>query len=99
MGRLLEVRQWMVRLNRGIDFVSMDDILVDLKLTAEVGGGGGRGWRAEEEGVAGGVEGAEGVEGGVLPPSTGARLEEWRTGGLEAGGLKGGGVRLPPLAP
>ena len=36
-GRMLEVRHWMVRLNRGIDFVSMDDILVDLKLTADVG--------------------------------------------------------------
>ena len=35
-GRMLEVRHWMVRLNRGIDFVSMDDILVDLKLTADV---------------------------------------------------------------
>lgn len=35
-GRMLEVRHWMVKLNRGIDFVSMDDILVDLKLTAEV---------------------------------------------------------------
>lgn len=33
---MLEVRHWMVKLNRGIDFVSMDDILVDLKLTADV---------------------------------------------------------------
>lgn len=40
IGRMLEVRNWMVKLNKGIDFVSMDDILVDLKLTAEVGGWG-----------------------------------------------------------
>lgn len=37
-GRMLEVRSWMVKLNRGVDFVSMDDILVDLKLTADVSG-------------------------------------------------------------
>ncbi|KAG1669632.1 hypothetical protein FOA52_010792 [Chlamydomonas sp. UWO 241] len=36
IGRTLEVRHWMVKLNRGLDFVSMDDILVDLKLTPEV---------------------------------------------------------------
>ncbi|KAI8469151.1 MAG: hypothetical protein J3K34DRAFT_514240 [Monoraphidium minutum] len=32
MGRMLEVRHWMVKLNRGLDFVSLDDVLVDLKL-------------------------------------------------------------------
>lgn len=37
MGRMLEIRHWMVKLNRGgLDFVSLDDILVDLKLTPEV---------------------------------------------------------------
>eukprot|EP00798_Chlamydomonas_sp_ICE-L_P010681 gene10681-12371_t len=34
--RMLEVRHWMVKLNKGLDFVSLDDILVDLKLTPEV---------------------------------------------------------------
>jgi hypothetical protein len=36
IGRMLEIRHWMVKLNRGLDFVSLDDILVDLKLTPEV---------------------------------------------------------------
>lgn len=36
IGRMLEVRHWMVKLNRGLDFVSLDDILVDLKLTPDV---------------------------------------------------------------
>lgn len=36
MGRLLEIRAWMVKLNRGLDWVNLDDILVDLKLTPEV---------------------------------------------------------------
>lgn len=36
IGRMLEIRHWMVRLNRGLDFVSLDDILVDLKLSPEV---------------------------------------------------------------
>lgn len=36
IGRMLEVRHWMVKLNRGLDFISLDDILVDLKLTPEV---------------------------------------------------------------
>jgi len=36
IGRTIEIRHWMVKLNRGLDFVSMDDILVDLKLTPEV---------------------------------------------------------------
>jgi len=36
IGRMLEVRHWMVKLNRGLDFVSLDDILVDLKLSPEV---------------------------------------------------------------
>lgn len=36
IGRTLEIRHWMVKLNRGLDFVSLDDILVDLKLTPEV---------------------------------------------------------------
>ncbi len=36
IGRMLEIRHWMVKLNKGLDFVSMDDILVDLKLTPEV---------------------------------------------------------------
>eukprot|EP00955_Chlamydomonas_euryale_P054241 355754-Chlamydomonas_euryale.AAC.3 len=36
IGRTLEIRHWMVKLNRGLDVVSMDDILVDLKLTPEV---------------------------------------------------------------
>jgi IQ and AAA domain-containing protein len=33
MGRLLEVRTWLTKLNRGLDFMNIDDILVDLKLT------------------------------------------------------------------
>lgn len=36
MGRLLEVRHWLVTLNRGLDFLNIDDILVDLKLTPEL---------------------------------------------------------------
>lgn len=36
IGRTIEIRHWMVKLNRGLDFVSLDDILVDLKLTPEV---------------------------------------------------------------
>lgn len=32
IGRTLEIRHWMVKLNRGLDFVSLDDILVDLKV-------------------------------------------------------------------
>ena len=36
MGRMLEIRHWMVKLNRGLDFVNLDDILVDLKLTPDV---------------------------------------------------------------
>eukprot|EP00879_Flechtneria_rotunda_P018094 GHRR01018972.1.p1 GENE.GHRR01018972.1~~GHRR01018972.1.p1 ORF type:complete len:205 (+),score=75.06 GHRR01018972.1:101-715(+) len=35
MGRMLEVRHWMVKLNRGLDFVQLDDLLVDLKLTPD----------------------------------------------------------------
>jgi hypothetical protein len=35
-GRMLELRHWMVKLNKGLDFVSLDDILVDLKLTPDV---------------------------------------------------------------
>ena len=35
MGRLLEVRHWLVKINRGLDFLSIDDILVDLKLTPD----------------------------------------------------------------
>ena len=33
MGRMLEVRHWLVKLNRGLDLMNIDDILVDLKLT------------------------------------------------------------------
>ncbi len=36
MGRMLEVRHWMVKLNKGLDFVHLDDVLVDLKLTPDV---------------------------------------------------------------
>ncbi|GBF95030.1 hypothetical protein Rsub_07531 [Raphidocelis subcapitata] len=36
MGRMLEVRHWMVKLNRGLDAVSLDDVLLDLKLPPEV---------------------------------------------------------------
>lgn len=36
IGRTLEIRHWMVKLNRNLDFVSLDDILVDLKLSPEV---------------------------------------------------------------
>jgi hypothetical protein len=36
IGRTIEIRHWMVKLNRGLDFVSLDDILVDLKLSPEV---------------------------------------------------------------
>ncbi|KAK9817170.1 hypothetical protein WJX72_010626 [[Myrmecia] bisecta] len=36
MGRVLELRHWLVKLNKGLDFVNLDDILVDLKLTPEV---------------------------------------------------------------
>ncbi|GFH32745.1 ATPase_AAA_core domain-containing protein, partial [Haematococcus lacustris] len=36
IGRQLEIRHWMVKLNRGLDFVSLDDILVDLKLSPDV---------------------------------------------------------------
>eukprot|EP00878_Enallax_costatus_P017399 GHUV01018273.1.p1 GENE.GHUV01018273.1~~GHUV01018273.1.p1 ORF type:complete len:830 (+),score=314.81 GHUV01018273.1:156-2492(+) len=36
MGRMLEIRHWMVKLNRGLDFVQLDDLLVDLKLTPDV---------------------------------------------------------------
>ena len=36
IGRTIEIRHWMVKLNRGLDFVSLDDILVDLKLTPDV---------------------------------------------------------------
>ena len=35
MGRMLEVRHWLVKLNRNLDFMNIDDILVDLKLTPE----------------------------------------------------------------
>lgn len=35
-GRILEVRHWLVKLNRGLDAVNLDDILVDLKLTPDV---------------------------------------------------------------
>ncbi|KIY95572.1 hypothetical protein MNEG_12391 [Monoraphidium neglectum] len=35
MGRMLEVRHWMVKLNRGLDFVSLDDVLVDMKLAPD----------------------------------------------------------------
>ena len=33
MGRMLEVRHWLVKLNKNMDFMNIDDILVDLKLT------------------------------------------------------------------
>lgn len=36
MGRVLEVRHWMVKLNGGNDALQLDDILVDLKLTPDV---------------------------------------------------------------
>ncbi|KAF6264066.1 hypothetical protein COO60DRAFT_270081 [Scenedesmus sp. NREL 46B-D3] len=36
MGRMLEIRHWLVKLNRGLDFVQLDDLLVDLKLTPDV---------------------------------------------------------------
>ena len=35
MGRLLEVRHWLVKLNKGTDFLNIDDILVDLKPTPD----------------------------------------------------------------
>lgn len=35
MGRMLEVRHWLVKLNTGSDFLNIDDILVDLKLTPD----------------------------------------------------------------
>eukprot|EP00892_Ulva_mutabilis_P001805 jgi/Ulvmu1/11625/UM008_0029.1 len=35
MGRMLEVRHWLVKLNKGSDFLHIDDILVDLKLTPD----------------------------------------------------------------
>lgn len=36
IGRMLEIRHWMTKLNRGLDFINLDDILVDLKLGPEV---------------------------------------------------------------
>eukprot|EP00898_Chlorokybus_atmophyticus_P002625 jgi/Chlat1/3363/Chrsp23S00269 len=36
IGRMLEVRAWMIHLNKGNDFVQLDDLLVDLKLTPDV---------------------------------------------------------------
>lgn len=36
MGRILEIKSWLVKLNRDIDSVNFDDILVDLKLTPDV---------------------------------------------------------------
>ncbi|KAA6424958.1 MAG: IQ and AAA domain-containing 1-like [Trebouxia sp. A1-2] len=36
MGRMLEVKHWLVKLNRGLDFPSLDDVLVDMKLTPDV---------------------------------------------------------------
>eukprot|EP00210_Caulerpa_lentillifera_P005813 g5559.t1 len=36
IGRMLEVRHYMVELNNGSDFVNLDDVLVDLKLAPEV---------------------------------------------------------------
>ena len=36
MGRILEIKGWLVKLNKDIDFVNLDDILVDLKLTPDV---------------------------------------------------------------
>jgi hypothetical protein len=35
IGRMLEIRHWLVKLNKGMDFLHIDDILVDLKLTPE----------------------------------------------------------------
>ena len=31
-----QIRHWLVKLNRGLDFVHLDDVLVDLKITPEV---------------------------------------------------------------
>ena len=36
IGRVLEIKAWMVKLNKDIDFVNLDDILVDVKLTPSV---------------------------------------------------------------
>mmetsp|Transcript_27563 Transcript_27563/g.67781 ORF Transcript_27563/g.67781 Transcript_27563/m.67781 type:complete len:819 (-) Transcript_27563:1438-3894(-) len=36
LGRILEIKSWLVRLNKAIDSVNFDDILVDLKLTPDV---------------------------------------------------------------
>lgn len=36
IGRLLEIKSWMVKLNQLNDVVQLDDILVDLKLTPDV---------------------------------------------------------------
>jgi len=37
MGRILEIKYWLVeKLNHGLDFINLDDILVDLKLTPDV---------------------------------------------------------------
>jgi hypothetical protein len=35
MGRTLEIRHWLVKLNKGQDLMNIDDILVDLKLTPQ----------------------------------------------------------------
>ena len=36
LGRILEIKSWLVKLNKDIDSVNFDDILVDLKLTPDV---------------------------------------------------------------
>ena len=36
MGRVLEVKCLLIELNRGVSFVNLDDILVDLKLAPDV---------------------------------------------------------------
>lgn len=36
LGRILELKSWLVKLNKDIDAVNFDDILVDLKLTPDV---------------------------------------------------------------
>jgi IQ and AAA domain-containing protein len=35
MGRMLEIRHWLVKLNKGQDLMNIDDLLVDLKLTPQ----------------------------------------------------------------
>ena len=36
LGRILEIKSWLVKLNKDVDSVNFDDILVDLKLTPDV---------------------------------------------------------------